>query len=85
MNYRHQYHAGNFADVLKHVLLLPLLRGMQRKEKGFLYLDTHAGRGRYDWRLLRAATRWSALPSGRLAWAVCGAATTPCRRRSRII
>jgi len=48
MNYRHQYHAGNFADVWKHALLLPLLRGMQRKEKGFLFLDTHAGRGRYD-------------------------------------
>lgn len=48
MNYRHQYHAGNFADVMKHVLLVRLIRAMQRKEKGFLYLDTHAGRGRYD-------------------------------------
>lgn len=48
MNYRHQFHAGNFADVMKHVLLLQLVRGMQRKEKGFLYVDTHAGRGRYD-------------------------------------
>ena len=48
MNYRHQYHAGNYADVFKHVLLLLLLRAMQRKEKGFLYLDTHAGRGSYD-------------------------------------
>jgi 23S rRNA (adenine2030-N6)-methyltransferase len=48
MNYRHHYHAGNYADVFKHALLLPLIRGMQRKEKGFLYLDTHAGRGGYD-------------------------------------
>lgn len=48
MNYRHLYHAGNFADVFKHVLLLQLVRAMQRKEKGFLYLDTHAGRGGYD-------------------------------------
>jgi 23S rRNA (adenine2030-N6)-methyltransferase len=48
MNYRHHYHAGNFADVFKHVLLLQLIRAMQRKEKGFLYLDTHAGRGGYD-------------------------------------
>lgn len=48
MNYRHHYHAGNYADVFKHVLLLQLVRGMQRKEKGFLYLDTHAGRGSYD-------------------------------------
>ncbi|HYC71729.1 MAG TPA: 23S rRNA (adenine(2030)-N(6))-methyltransferase RlmJ [Opitutaceae bacterium] len=48
MNYRHHYHAGNYADVFKHVLLLLLVRGLQRKEKGFLYLDTHAGRGGYD-------------------------------------
>jgi 23S rRNA (adenine2030-N6)-methyltransferase len=48
LNYRHHYHAGNFADVAKHVLLVQLVRGMQRKEKGFLYLDTHAGRGGYD-------------------------------------
>jgi 23S rRNA (adenine2030-N6)-methyltransferase len=58
MNYRHQFHAGNFADVMKHVLLLQLARGMQRKEKGFLYLDTHAGRGRYD---LAAAARGDSL------------------------
>lgn len=48
MNYRHHYHAGNYADVFKHVLLVQLIRAMQRKEKGFLYLDTHAGRGGYD-------------------------------------
>lgn len=54
MNYRHHYHAGNFADVWKHALLLPLIRAMQRKEKGFLFLDSHAGRGSYD---LSAAAR----------------------------
>ena len=48
MNYRHAYHAGNFADVLKHALLVRLMRALQRKEKGFLYVDTHAGRGGYD-------------------------------------
>jgi 23S rRNA (adenine2030-N6)-methyltransferase len=48
MNYRHAFHAGNFADVLKHVLLRELIRAMQRKPKPFLFLDTHAGRGRYD-------------------------------------
>lgn len=48
MNYRHQFHAGNFADVMKHALFVRLLRALQRKEKGILYLDTHAGRGRYD-------------------------------------
>jgi len=48
MNYRHQFHAGNFADAMKHALFVRLLRALQRKEKGILYLDTHAGRGRYD-------------------------------------
>ncbi|MEO6005988.1 MAG: 23S rRNA (adenine(2030)-N(6))-methyltransferase RlmJ [Opitutus sp.] len=48
MNYRHHFHAGNFADVMKHVLLVQLIVALQKKEKGFLYLDTHAGRGSYD-------------------------------------
>ncbi len=58
MNYRHQYHAGNFADVLKHATLLHLLRALQAKQKGILYLDTHAGRGGYD---LAAAASGSSL------------------------
>jgi 23S rRNA (adenine2030-N6)-methyltransferase len=48
MNYRHHYHAGNFADVMKHALLVQLLQALQKKEKGFLFCDTHAGRGCYD-------------------------------------
>lgn len=48
MKYRHLHHAGNFADVHKHVTLLALLAALRKKDKGFLYLDTHAGRGRYD-------------------------------------
>jgi 23S rRNA (adenine2030-N6)-methyltransferase len=48
MNYRHSFHAGNFADVMKHSLLVQLFRALQQKDKGFLYLDTHAGRGCYD-------------------------------------
>jgi 23S rRNA (adenine2030-N6)-methyltransferase len=48
MKYRHQYHAGNFADVHKHVLLLEVLDALLRKEKGFLFVDTHAGRGEYQ-------------------------------------
>lgn len=48
LNYRHIFHAGNFCDVFKHALLVPLVRGLQRKEKGFLFLDTHAGTGAYD-------------------------------------
>ncbi len=48
MKYRHAHHAGNFADVHKHVTLLALLAALRRKDKGFLYLETHAGRGAYD-------------------------------------
>lgn len=48
MKYRHQYHAGNFADVHKHVCLLEVLAALTRKDKGLLFVDTHAGRGEYD-------------------------------------
>src|ERR1700678_457906 len=43
MKYRHSFHAGNFADVHKHVTLLALVDALTKKDKGFLYLDTHAG------------------------------------------
>ena len=45
--YRHAFHAGNHADVLKHVVLLQLLRHMALKDKGFRVVDVHAGAGRY--------------------------------------
>ena len=48
MKYRHQHHAGNFADVHKHVLLLEILGALTRKDKGLLFVDTHAGRGMYE-------------------------------------
>lgn len=48
LNYRHAFHAGNFADVHKHVVLLALIERLKRKPKPMFYLDTHAGRGWYD-------------------------------------
>ncbi|MBE7185151.1 MAG: 23S rRNA (adenine(2030)-N(6))-methyltransferase RlmJ [Methylobacterium mesophilicum] len=48
MNYRHAFHAGNFADVLKHFVLSRLVLYLQKKDKPFRVVDTHAGRGRYD-------------------------------------
>jgi len=48
MNYRHEFHAGNFADVLKHALLVRILIYLRRKDKPFRYIDTHAGAGLYD-------------------------------------
>jgi 23S rRNA (adenine2030-N6)-methyltransferase len=48
VNYRRAYHAGNFADVLKHVVLIMLVEHLKKKPAPFIYLDTHAGRGLYD-------------------------------------
>jgi len=46
--YRHLFHAGNFADVFKHALLVRLLVALGRKEKPYAYIESHAGIGRYD-------------------------------------
>jgi 23S rRNA (adenine2030-N6)-methyltransferase len=48
MNYRHAFHAGNHADVLKHVVLMMLVEHLKKKSAPFFYLDTHAGGGTYD-------------------------------------
>lgn len=48
LGYRHGFHAGNFADVFKHVLLMQLITALHAKDKPFRVIDTHAGAGRYD-------------------------------------
>ena len=48
MNYRHAYHAGNFADVVKHAVLCRVLVHLREKPAAFRVIDTHAGAGRYD-------------------------------------
>lgn len=48
MNYRHIYHAGNFADVVKHAILARIVDYLKRKDKAFRVIDTHAGIGLYD-------------------------------------
>jgi len=48
MNYRHAYHAGNFADVMKHIVLTRVIEHLKHKDKPFRYVDTHAGAGMYD-------------------------------------
>lgn len=47
LSYRHAFHAGNHADVLKHITLTCIVRYLERKEKPFSYIDTHAGAGVY--------------------------------------
>jgi 23S rRNA (adenine2030-N6)-methyltransferase len=48
LSYRHAFHAGNFADVLKHAVLAALIEAIKKKDTPFCYVDTHAGAGRYD-------------------------------------
>ena len=48
MNYRHAFHAGGFADVIKHIVLVRILVYLQEKPAAFRVIDTHAGAGRYD-------------------------------------
>lgn len=48
LSYRHSFHAGNHADVVKHIVLTLILTALKQKEKGFFYLDTHSGVGRYS-------------------------------------
>lgn len=47
MNYRHVYHAGNYADVLKHIVMMRAFLHLKKKDKSFLFLDAHAGIGLY--------------------------------------
>jgi 23S rRNA (adenine2030-N6)-methyltransferase len=63
MNYRHGYHAGNFADVVKHATLAAIIDLMQRKETPLRFVDTHAGVGVYDLRC-EAAERTGEWRSG---------------------
>jgi 23S rRNA (adenine2030-N6)-methyltransferase len=48
MNYRHAFHAGGFADVIKHIVLVRILLHLQEKPAAFRVIDSHAGAGRYD-------------------------------------
>jgi 23S rRNA (adenine2030-N6)-methyltransferase len=48
VNYRHAFHAGNFADVVKHLALVSALTHLKKKDKPFVAIDTHGGRGVYD-------------------------------------
>ena len=95
MNYRHAYHAGNFADVLKHVVLALVIDYLKRKEAPFRIIDTHAGAGRYALDSVEAAKtgEWR-LGIGRLTgadaeplpamWRKCWRPTsTRCGRRMR--
>jgi 23S rRNA (adenine2030-N6)-methyltransferase len=64
MNYRHAFHAGNFADVVKHLALVSILTHLRKKAAPFAVIDTHAGRGLYD------LSGDEAKRSGEAAWGI---------------
>jgi 23S rRNA (adenine2030-N6)-methyltransferase len=85
MNYRHAYHAGNFADLMKHGVLVSLLQALSRKPKPWCYYDTHAGAGLYDIRTgLAAKTGEAEAGIGRL-WHVSGHIPEPLSELRRIV
>lgn len=68
LSYRHSYHAGNHADVLKHIVLTLCIESLKEKEKPFLYLDTHSGAGRYLLRSEHAEKTGEYLSGINLLW-----------------
>ncbi|HEY3645634.1 MAG TPA: 23S rRNA (adenine(2030)-N(6))-methyltransferase RlmJ [Gammaproteobacteria bacterium] len=85
MNYRHGFHAGNFADVVKHSLLAMLLEALNRKPAPWACLDTHAGAGAYD--LQSDAARRTREAEGGIArlWAARGRLPAAAERLCRIV
>lgn len=85
MNYRHQFHAGNFADVAKHALLVLLLEALNKKPAPWCYYDTHAGAGGYDLESA-AARKTSESDAGiRHLWSRRDSLPAPLARLCRIV
>lgn len=68
LSYQHQYHAGNFADVIKHMVLIRLLQYLTQKDKALFYLETHAGSGSYDLQNAQALKTQEAAGGIQLIW-----------------
>lgn len=85
MNYRHGFHAGNFADVVKHTLLVLLLEALSKKPAPWAYLDTHAGAGAYD--LASEAARRTGEAAGGIAriWPARGKLPEGAERLCRMV
>ena len=81
MNYRHGYHAGNFADVVKHVALIAILCHLKKKDAPFAVIDSHAGRGLYD---LGGGEAAAETGEARAASGGCAIWRRRCRRRWRL-
>ena len=83
MNYRHAFHAGSFADVVKHAILARILVYLERKASPFRFIDTHAGAGRYDLDRRRRGAR----PNGAtgIARLLKASPPQPCRGAARAL
>lgn len=77
MNYRHQFHAGNFADIFKHSLLVILLEALSRKDAPWCYFDSHAGAGLYNLQSDEARRGGEAASGIYRLWPVRAAAPAP--------
>ena len=85
MNYRHQFHAGNFADVAKHALLVVLLEALNKKPAAWCYYDTHAGAGGYDLESAAARKTGESDAGIRHLWSRRGSLPAPLERLCRIV
>lgn len=85
MNYRHGFHAGNFADAVKHSLLAMLLEALDRKPAPWAYLDTHAGAGAYDLASEQARRTGEAQGGIGKLWAARGRLPAASERLCRIV
>jgi len=84
LSYQHAYHAGNAADVHKHLVLVMLLRHLKQKDKPFSFIDTHAGRGLYDLESAEARKTREA-ENGVLRLSLADDAPEPVREYLRIV
>ena len=50
LSYKHGFHAGNHADVMKHICLIYFIKSIKKPKKSIIYVDTHAGSGKYDFK-----------------------------------
>lgn len=82
LSYRHAFHAGNDADVFKHVALCALIDALERKDKPFLYVETHAGAGFYNLRSRRAQETAEAALGIRMLWPPSPADSMPAPART---
>ena len=80
MNYHHAYHAGNFADVLKHAALVAVLTHLRKKETPFAVIDTHGGRGNIPRNMPRSRPRWRGPNAHARSWAMAIASLPACCR-----